>query len=79
MLFHVLGPSEVKGLWENAISNCLNLCLKNILKVCLQVICFSFAKDINKYKLKKQVLIRKGQTEEKAGWEYWMLKTFLTF
>ena len=73
MLFHVFGPSEVESLWKNATSNCsqsiskecLNLCVENILKVCLQVRCFSCVKDIiNKYELKKPVLIRKGLKNE---------------
>ena len=69
----VLSSALVKSLWNNILENCdteiskecQSLCLENIIKLYIQVRCFSYAKDIvNKYKISEKLSRKKALRKE---------------
>ena len=73
MMNEVLSSALVKSLWDNIVQNCdteiskecQSLCLENIIKLYIQVRCFSYAKDIiNKYKISEKLSRKKALRKE---------------
>ena len=69
----VLSSALVKSLWNNILENCdteiskecQSLRLENIIKLYIQVRCFSYAKDIvNKYKISEKLSRKKALRKE---------------
>ena len=72
MVNEVLSSALVKSLWDNIVENCdteiskecQSLCLENIIKLYIQVRCFSYTKDINKYKISEKLSRKKALQKE---------------
>ena len=73
MVNEVLSSALVQSLWGNIVGNCdtelskkcQSLCLENIIKLYIQVRCFSYAKDIvNTYKISENLSREKALQKE---------------